>query len=743
MRFYVVDPTAPEVRSDPQEATRLADAPSISSVMWLPLPRELDPTQIEPLVANTAPSVLRSDVVALGLHAAHTDKASATHKALCDVAQRIGDSPLLLVHMANSEPRITHFGGDRVDGLESSATLESIRELDVADVVRRPGGELPRHPSFHYEGPNRAHYEAFLRPGFGARSIEELDRLAFWLAPMLRGRKCLLVDNWTMIGVAYHVGQYLASLGESGGTRVASLRGYDEHRDLLTRRLKNVFGPVEPESGAVLVSVNSSGRLVSETLLPTMVDVGFQEPLGIALTRTRRPPTYELPALTTLSDDFMGYLPKDCPACAGGKSTLIPIQHDSYQLSLAAYTHKTTITRAIAEPSTGVIERYKSVAAFQIHRTYTEQGHTNSRHHAYFVDLAPVLAHDEFRSRLREKLQPWLERKIDLVLHPRHDVAGQLAAMVSDELGGTRVVACDERDLPQLNTQDRDRIGGARRICLVDDVVISGARVLGYRRAITSFRRDQASGEYELYCLVGCARPPSERVLRSVTDVVHHSEADPRFVCVECLYLPEWAEEDCRWCAELRVLNELPREVRNRPAIRERLQVLESRDGLVDELFLPWGKKGARDRFWELGPGSVFGDVQGSDLALSVAAAMQSMRGGNRRRDGTWAESKLDEVFRSPVAKVLDPNFYLRGRYYEPVIVASILRAAKVHDVRAPGSGLNLRKSIDTLAAEELSTELHGELLLAARLGQLPRTAYRLSVAHPDIAAVARGFFLP
>ena len=236
MRFYVVDPYAPEDRPDAQEAKRLADAPSISSVMWLPLPRDLDPTQLEPLVASTAPAVLRSDAVVLGLHAALTDKGSTTHNALCDAAQRTGDTPFLVVHMTNGEAAISHFGGDRVDGLESTATLESIRKLDVADVVRRPGGELPKHPSFHYEGPNGAHYEAFLRPGFGARSIEELDRLAFWLAPMLRGRTSLLVDHWTMIGVAYHVGRYLEQLGEAGGTRVASIRTYDEDRDIFTRR---------------------------------------------------------------------------------------------------------------------------------------------------------------------------------------------------------------------------------------------------------------------------------------------------------------------------------------------------------------------------------------------------------------------------------------------------------------------------------------------------------------------------
>ena len=177
---------------------------------------------------------------------------------------------------------------------------------------------------------------------------------------------------------------------------------------------------------------------------------------------------------------------------------------------------------------------------------------------------------------------------------------------------------------------------------------LCGARVFGYRHSLTEARRSRGAGEYELYCLVGVARATSEKELMGVSDMVHHSKAEPRFLSVESLVLPHWDESECRWCAELRILGNLPNEIQDQHLIRDRLQVLRRPEGLLGDLFLPWqGGKGVEktettdswptddpdygQRFWELGPKSVFGEVQGADLAVSVAAAIQWLRGEHRQ----------------------------------------------------------------------------------------------------------------
>lgn len=750
MRFYVVDAASSRSREISIESEDFASVTSIRSMMWMPFPQSLDPMQLDTFISSTPSSVLQSDAVVVGVHRKAAERILNSADVLDVVARRIRGAPLLFVHLENTRPVITHVRGDRVTELESDLVVDRICQLDVADVVRRPGAELPKHPGLHYEGPNRDHYEAFLRPGFAVRSTDELDRIAFWLAPLLVGRRSIVVDHWSMIPIAYHVGVYLTDLNDVGVTRVASLGHYDEDADVLRQRLRSVFEPIEPQSGAVLVSVDSSGHLARDKLLPIMEELGFQKPVGVALTRS--PGSFEdgFRSLTTLGDEFRRYEPKNCCVCTRQNATVIPIQQDSYLLSLAAYTQRTEIRRDDTRASTGVVEKYRDIGAFRVHRT-----HTDDRHHAYFVDLEPILDQKAFASRLDQKVRRFHGRNIDLVLHPGHSAARRLAAMVAARLGSVKIVESDESKLWRLSSEEASLVVRARRICLVDDVVISGARVYGYRRAIDAIRRSVGVSSCELYCVVGIARTATEKALKGIRDVLHHSLKEPRFLWVERLLLPQWDEDSCRWCEELRLLTGLPSRIRDRSLIQKRLATLSDRRGLVDDLFIPWRDANRPEwrseeetwsdeepdfasRFWELGPKSVFGEVQRADLATSVAAAIQGKRGERELKRGVWSESELDEEFRSPIAKVLDPRLYLAGRYYEPVIVASILRGSKKHDIRAPGKDAELLDRLAVLVGSESSTGLHGELMLAAAVGQLPRTGYNLSKGHADVEAVAR-----
>lgn len=749
MRFYVVDAASSRSREMPVESADFGSVPSIRSMMWMPFPRSLDPMQLDTFVSSTPSSVLQSDAVMIGLHQKAADKILNSDDVLDVVAHRIRGVPLLFVHLENNQPVITHMRGERIRELESALVVDRICQLDVADVVRRPGAELPRHPGIHYEGPNKDHYEAFLRPGFAVRSTDELDRIAFWLAPLLVGKRSIVVDHWSMIPIAYHVGVYLTDLDDVGVTRVASLGRYDEDVDVLRQRLRSVFEPIECHRGAVLVSVDSSGHL-GRKLLPIMEQLGFREPVGVALTRSPSSSDEGFRSLTTLSDEFRRYDPKDCYACTQQKATVIPIQQDSYLLSLAAYTQNTAIVRDDSRASTSVVERYRDIGAFRVHRT-----HTDDRHHAYFVDLEPILTQRDFASRLDREVRRFQGQDIDLILHPGHRSAKRLAAMVAARLGSVKVVESDESRLWRLSSEESSLVVRARRICLVDDVVISGARIYGYRRAIDAIRRKAGVSSCELYCVVGIARAPTEKALVGIGDVLHHSSRRPRFLWVERLLLPEWSEDSCRWCEELRLLSELSGEIRELPLIQERIAILSDRGGLVDNLFIPWtdvdraewrideetwpdDEPDFADKFWELGPKSVFGEVQRADLATSVAAAIQRKRGERELEKGVWSESELDEEFCSPIAKVLDPRLYLAGRYYEPVIVASILRGSKRHDIRAPGKDAQVLKRLAVLVGSESSTGLHGELMLAAAVGQLPHTGFNLSRGHADMEVVAR-----
>ena len=448
-----------------------------------------------------------------------------------------------------------------------------------------------------------------------------------------------------------------------------------------------------------------------------MADVGFLDPRCIAIASTPSLPVFSVESLTMLEQAFERSSASNCEACKAG-STVIPIQEDSYFLSLAAHVRFSRVTRSDAKIPAEFVNHYRGMGAFQVHAT-----HSTGRHHAFYIDLSPMLESDQFKSGLAQCLFRLKNRSIDLINHPDHNSAEQLAHMVAERLGIDHIIKSDDR-LQCLSTVDSYRILNAGTVCLVDDAIVTGSRMLGYRGRLNEFRRNHGLGECELYCLVGVFRPASAKAGQGLRDVFDHSPNDPRLFSVEQLFLPCRAQAECPWCKEVEILeNSLP-DVREPRLVHERVEVLGHSEGITDDLFIPWVGSDARQRaqYWRLGSNSICGEVQGADLAISVAATIQSLRSSRKGSDGLWSESKLDEVFQSPVAKVLDPEFYIGRRFYEPVLVASIFRSLRPHDVVPPSRVDLLMRQMRLLLANRANRHLYGEVTLAIARGHLPIT---------------------
>jgi pyrimidine operon attenuation protein/uracil phosphoribosyltransferase len=79
-------------------------------------------------------------------------------------------------------------------------------------------------------------------------------------------------------------------------------------------------------------------------------------------------------------------------------------------------------------------------------------------------------------------------------------------------------------------------------IVIVDDVVITGRRIEGFRQQLIALRRHAGlSGDVNLGCLIGVARPRDARALQGSADFVHHRTGSHHsFAAVETLFLPNW-----------------------------------------------------------------------------------------------------------------------------------------------------------------------------------------------------------
>lgn len=744
MRLTVADLAArTTARSTTVEVEPVGGFDATSSVLFVPLPMTVPPAVVDNALASAVPAwALRNHLTVLGVHSERGD--ALTGDLLDDVSSRVEGAPLYLLSQ-NPEgwPLLRHHSGAQVEDLDETAVVAAVRDADVRSLLLRPGAHLPSTDLLHYEGPNGQHYRAFVRPGFALRTVEDLDRLSFWLLPHLRGRSRLVVDHWSLLGLAYHVAAYTARFdGSDGRVIVQALESYDEGLDSLASRLRLAFPDESDATAALLLSVNSSGALAHDVILPALVAAQQLSPAAVALAVAPPGPERPVDSLCELGDDFARHAPDLCSACAAGRPAVVPIEHDTYLMRLAAYATETEITEKDGKDAKDVVGAYAGRGVFTVHRS-----HTDGRHHAFYVDIMPMLDTDRFRDRLARELEPLAVEPPDAIVHPPMRAPAALASIVAEALGVERVIACDERRL-KSDAEAGGVLGTADRVLVVDDVVITGRRLEGYRQQLIRLRREAGgSGLVDLRCLVALARTRKYSALKGVQNIVHHKTSAPRFAAVETLYLPDWSEAECPWCLEHRLLEGLGDAIRALPMIRDRLSLLSEPGGLADGLFLPWPsdvvddlplpgdeqgwKEAAQNapnperyagRYWELNPGSVFGDLQGADLMVSVASSVQRLRMGPPGAvDG---EPRLDEVFRSPISKTLDPNLYLLGRFYEPVLIAAILRACRAWDVRSPEADVELaRRMAEHLTYLTSSGGMVGELLLQAALGRLPVVA--------------------
>jgi len=706
MKVYVADlgsdddPHLVESGVDGLGAERPEESEELESVFYVPVSRRVSNEEIDSRLKEINPQWLRAaEAVVLRLHPPQARELLEDEDLAQALDRRLEGQPILIAHLGTDrsieltplrEPPARSYDGDEL--------IEALRSAELDSWLRRPGVVFPANHDFHYEGPNGCRYESFMRIGTAIQGSETLDAIAFWLQPYLEGGPIVVLDAWTIASVALSLSPYAERSGLpcQSPVDVECLVAYDEHPDKLAHRLAAIRRalPGEELPPVLLISsVVSMGNL-HRRLEETIVGAGFGEPRSLALYGD----TGSTGTVFCRPEDIGRYWRHDqeCPL----DSPVVPISPATYLLEVAIEPEPQRITASDAEPAWEFFKRYAGADVISVHHD------DGLRHHLLHIDVEELARHPEFVAQLETEVGKLAAKSFDAVLAPDVPAAAALARLVGDGLGIEPIIA-SENELSGITVEEKAKLREARRILLVDDVLISGARLMGYRNFLRRGEYVSPENPAELHLLVGVARVDDNTKLRGITDMVH---GEKNFHAIEQLLLPNWGKPDCPWCWELRQLEELGGEVPITTGLEQRLKALADRAGLRDSLFIPWVPE-AEDPLpvspWKLTEESVFHAHSQVEMFAAVASAVQSIR----------ATGDLSERHSYPLTQVLDPKCWLTGRFYDSVIAASILRCTRRHDLRATKLDPLLLEGVEKRAAIE---DMRGELLMAVGRGHLP-----------------------
>lgn len=698
MRIYVVnlggrDPHVVEYKG-------ATDQCALDSVLYVSVSRRISLLELDSQLKALRSQWRRAgQVIVLRLHSPAAELLQADESVVATLQQRFEGLPMLLAHLGEDRSiQLTQLGAAVPAVHDPTQLLEAVRSAELHSWLQQPGVVMPANNHFHYEGPNGCRYESFMRVGTAIQGTETLDAVAFWLQPYLDDSPAVVLDAWTIISVALNLGRYASQTGSPCASPgdVECLGAYDEDMDRLRTRLLAILGRAEKRPPALLISsVVSMGNLHRQ-LEALIREVGFADVRSVSL---YGPAGSEGTVFCRPGEIGRYWQPdEECPL----ETPTVPIAASTYLVEVSTEPQRARIREPNAEQASEFFDRYGGEDFLSVHRDESD----TERHHMIHLDVERLVPHPAFAERLNAELQGL--PALDAILAPRHPAAAALADAAARRLG-TELIVADEGDLPSLPDDQCERLRKASRILLVDDVVISGARLLGYRNFLRRCGFVSPDRRTEIHLLVGVARVRDNLKIAGIEDMVDDHN---RFHPVETLLLPDWDKPECPWCWELRQLERFGDEVPLTEKLEERWEMLRNTSrGLRDSLFIPWAHDGDDALpvpVWQLGPGSIFRARTEMDLFVAVASALQSLR----------AAGDLTERYRYPLAQALDPAFWLSGRYYDPVIAAAILRATRRHDIRTFQLDPDLQEGVSSRLRNP--DDLRGELVMAAARGHLP-----------------------
>jgi hypothetical protein len=680
----------------------------LESILYIPIPRRISVQELDSQLKAVQSQWLRAgQLVVLRLHPPAAGELLGDEVAIANLEHRLEGQPVAAAHLAPDRSlKLTSVVQSRGTlAYDEEHVLRAIRFAELHSWLDQPGVVLPPNDDFQYEGPNGCRYESFMRVGTAIQGMETLDAVSFWLQPYLTKRAVVVLDAWTINSVALNLSRYADQCGSpcEATADIECLGAYDESLEKLKRRLEAALDRAEPSAPALLISSVVSGAKLHRRLETLLHDVGFEEVHSVALYGRA-----DSPGEIFCRPASVGrYWQKDDPKCPTGPT--VQIAASTYLVEVAIEPNLERIREEHVQQARDFFESYGGMDFLTVHRDEPVE----ERHHMIHLDVERLMTASRFSERLDQELKELGSVSPDLILAPTHAPARALAEEVACRLG-VELLLADESLLRHLPEEQKGQLRDAADILIVDDVVISGSRLMGYRNFLRRCGFLEGENPPRIHLLAGVARVPDILTIAGIEDMLD----DRRLRRVETLLLPDWGKAECPWCWELEQLEAVGRSMPRTEKLEKRWKALhEVGQGLRDSLYVPWMSEGSDTlpvAVWKLGPNSIFRAQSEIDLFVGVASAVQSLRaaGGLRER----------QMF--PLGYALDPRFWISGRYYDSAIVAAILRATRRHDIRTTQIEPGLLKGMSQRLKNR--DDLRGEMVMAMARSHLP--------IHPEVS---------
>jgi len=605
----------------------------------------------------------------------------------------------LVPEQTGAVPKLRQLGWSRDPDFE----LPTVAELRQAELLcgLHHEGAIFRHDGCHYLLPNSGvHAAAFVRMADALQDYIDVVRLSDFLVELVTPGTALAADNGSLLGL---LATLALKVSETHGF-VPQIRALNEYPVEPTAVGKMADELVAGGAQRLLfcLSVNSSGRVAEQIAglsdLPANV---------VVLCNTGKLPKAEnIEAFSEYQvDTWKAKEHGRCEECS--RLHLLTIDPHNYEVRARVHLKPAPLDIRQAEKVRPFWEAAQDADAVRLHvRATTAPGSPAPvRHLAVEIDVGKMLSSQgDFRQRCLEKLHELSPPQ--LVLIPKHgcsEILRQLVLEAYDDLDDDNVVVGGVGDeAPELCGQ----LDENTHVLIIDDALVSGATLVSLHRTVHHARDDDGDAAISIFVPLSRPSRPDDRehVERHVYPPAKQDDGRIKggLHYAYDLLLPD--ANQCPWCREKEFLEErletLSPESRKRATNRiDRLKELEPP-------FLPCGRTEEPKTV-----GSFFGTLEPRAAFAAVSAYAQGMR------------CKMEDDRHDETIKIVDVPLLLQA-FFDPIIVAAMLRTFQVRDLRDPGSGPEVARTIEeNIKGYEPATI--AELALAATEGKVPASTVR------------------